>query len=89
MEVSTGISVLGDIIDLLTGGLVKMGEALGGGVNAIVTNLFVQTVGEGSNATTTLSVFGIITCVFGGIALAIGLGRRFVMWIQTLGNKGK
>lgn len=86
MEVSTGISLLGDIIDLLTGGLVRMGEALGGGVNAIVTNLFVTTVGSGSTATSTLSVFGIVTCIFGGIALAIGLGRRFVMWIQSLGN---
>lgn len=75
--------LLGDIIGLLTGGIVQMAQSVGQGLNALVNNLFLTT-GEGGAQS--LSIFGGVAVIFGGIALTIGLSKLITRWITTLGG---
>lgn len=77
-------TVLGDFIELLVGGLKSMGEGIGEGVNDYVSNLFFTL--DGSGNVTGLSVFGGTVAIFGGIALAIGLGSLIFYWVRSIGN---
>lgn len=75
--------ILGEIISLLTGGLMQMATGIGAGLNGLVTEIFLET-GEGG--TQSLSVFGGLIVVFAGIALAVGLSRFVTQWVSSLGN---
>lgn len=79
-------AVLQEIITLLVSGVQQVATGIGGGLNALVSNIFLETVGEGSSATTQLSTFGGLIIVFAGIALAIGLCRWVVNFVTSLGN---
>ena len=48
-----------------------MAQGIGSGLNEMAQALFITTTGEGANATQTLSTFGGIVAIFGGIALAV------------------
>lgn len=74
--------LLTEIISLLTSGLTQMATGIGSGLQALVSNIFLDTTGDG----TTLSTFGGLIIVFAGIALAIGLSRYVVNWVTSLGN---
>lgn len=50
----------------------------------MVTSLFIST-GEGGAQT--LSTFGGVVVVFGGIALAVGLTTLVTKWIMSLGGR--
>lgn len=75
-------ALLTEIIDLLTGGLTAMATGIGGGLQALVKSIFLDTTGEG----TKLSVFGGLIVIFAGVALAIGLSRWVTNWVTSLGN---
>lgn len=75
-------AVLQEIISLLTSGLSQMAQGIGGGFNAFVTNIFLDTSGN----TTALSVTGGIIVVFAAIALSIGLGRLIANYLFGLGK---
>jgi hypothetical protein len=75
--------LLTEIISLLTSGLTQMATGIGGGLQALVTNIFLET-GEGG--ATSLSVFGGVIIIFAGVSLAIGLSRFVVEWVSSLGN---
>lgn len=75
-------NILSEIVSLLTGGIVGIAEGIGGGLQELVTNMFVQTEGE----TTSLTVFGGLIIVFAGVSLAIGLSRLVYNWLTSLGN---
>lgn len=75
-------TILSEIIQLLTGGLTEMATGIGGGLQALVTSIFLDGTGE----TQTLSVFGGIIVIFAGVALAIGLSRWVTNWVTSLGN---
>lgn len=77
-------AILADIITLLTGGLVGMGTGLGKGLGALVTNIFLETNETGE--VTGMSLFAGIVCIFGGIGLTVGLSRKVVAWISSLGG---
>lgn len=79
-------AVLQEIITLLVSGVQQVATGIGSGLNALVSNIFLETVGEGSSATTQLSTFGGLIIVFAGIALAIGLCRWVVNFVTSLGN---
>lgn len=79
-------AVLQEIISLLVAGISQMATGIGEGLSALANAIFLETVGEGSSATTQLSTFGGLIVVFGGIALAIGLSRFVVNWVTSLGN---
>lgn len=76
-------SILTEIIGLLGGGLATFAEKIGAGLNAFVTNLFVDSTG----GTNTLSTFGSVVAIFGGVALAIGLSKWITSWVSTLGAR--
>lgn len=75
------VSILGDMIGLLTGGLTGFATGIGTGIQTLVSSLFIASNG------TSLSVFGAVICIFGGIALAIGLSRLIFQWIASIGAK--
>lgn len=77
-----GLSILNEVVSLLVGGITGIAEGIGEGLSTLATSIFLT--GEGD--TQTMSVFGVLVCVFGGIALAIGLSRLVVRWISTLGG---
>lgn len=76
-------AILTEMITLLTGGITGMATGIGSGVQSLVQNLFIDTTGN----TQSLSVFGSVVCIFGGIALAVGLSRLIFNWIQSLGAR--
>ena len=76
-------SVLEEMIELLTGGITGIATGIGTGVQSLVSNLFLDTTG----ASPVLSTFGAVVCIFGGIALAVGLSRLIFNWIQSLGAR--
>lgn len=75
-------AVLQEIITLLTSGLTQMAQGIGGGFNAFMTSIFLDT----SNSTTALSVTGGVIVVFAAIALSIGLGRLIANYLFGLGK---
>lgn len=74
--------ILQEIINLLVGGISGVAGGIGGGLNDLVTEIFVTTNGD----TQTLSTFGGIIVVFAGVALAIGLSRWVVNFLTSMGN---
>ena len=78
----TGTQILSETISLLVGGITGIAEGIGSGIQALVNNLFFVGTGE----TQSLSIFAILTIVFAGIALAIGLCRLILHWLSTLGG---
>lgn len=76
-------AILTEIISLLVGGITGIANGIGQGLSTLATSIFLQGTGESS----TLSVFGILICVFAGISLAIGLSRAVVGWVSSLGAR--
>lgn len=79
------MSILTQIIEILTGGLTSFGSGLGSGIQSIVQALFVSV--DGTSGTQSLTIFGTLVVVFAGIALAVGITRRIFNWVITLGGK--
>lgn len=80
-------AILTEIVNILVGGITGMAEGIGSGLNQMATSLFITTTGEGASATQTLSTFGGIVAIFGGIALAVGLTTLVTKWIMSLGAR--
>lgn len=76
-------SILTEIVSILVGGIQGMASGIGSGLNQMATSLFIDTTGN----TQTLSVFGGLVAVFGGIALAVGLTTLVTKWIMSLGAR--
>lgn len=72
------------LVELLVGGITKLGTGIGTGVNQFVQDTFLV-VGE-NGAIEGLSAFGSMVGVFGGIALAVGLTTLVFTWLRSLGN---
>lgn len=76
--------LLNQIVELLVGGITGMATGLGKGINQYVTDLFIVTAEGG---TMSLSSFGGMVAIFGGIALAVGITRRIFNWLISLGGR--
>lgn len=74
-----GTAILTEIVEILVGAIVPLGEAVGAGLSSLVRSIFLTTAGG-------LSVFGVLVVTFSGISLAIGLCRLIVHWLSTLGG---
>lgn len=83
----TGAEIVAQIISILGSGITGVAGFIGSGINTLVNDLFFTTTGTGADAVTTMSMFGIMVCVFAGISLAIGLSRLIVQWLGSLGGK--
>lgn len=77
-----GEAILTEIVGLLIGGIEGIAEGIGTGLSTLVTSIFV----DASGTTPALTAFGVVICVFGGVALAVGLSRWVVNWVTSLGN---
>lgn len=75
-------AILLEIIDLLTGGLIEFGQALGSAFSAIVSSIFLTGTGD----TQTLSTFGGFVIIFAAVSLCVGITRWLVNWLSSLGN---
>lgn len=82
----SGTAIVEEIISILVAGIEGIATGIGEGLQALVNSVFFTTTGTGADATTTMSTFGILVCVFAGISLAIGLSRLIVHWLSTLGS---
>ena len=76
--------VLQSIIQLLVGGIKGIASGIGEGLSLLVQKIFLEVSETGD--VTGLSVFGGVIVIFAGVALAIGLSRMVVAWVQSLGN---
>ena len=82
-----GVSILGQIVDILVGGLTSMAQGIGSGLNSMVTALFIETATVEGVTTYSLSAFGSVVAIFGGIALAVGLTTLVTKFIMSLGGR--
>lgn len=71
--------LLVEIVQLLVGGITQVATGIGGGLQQLVTNIFLTTDGALSN-------FGGLIIIFGGISLALGLCYFVVNWLTSWGN---
>lgn len=79
----TGVEILQQVVQVLVGAIVPMAEAVGAGLSALATSIMLT--GEGESQT--ISVFGNFILVFGGIALAVGLGRLVLNFFMKWGSR--
>jgi hypothetical protein len=79
-------AVVSEIVGILVAGITDLASGIGGGLSALVSEIFLETVGTGETATTQLSVFGGVICIFAGVSLCIGLSRFVVNWVTSFGN---
>ena len=77
-------AVLTELISLLVGGIKGIASGIGEGLTSLVEAIFVTKGAEGAYSLTT---FGSLIAVFGGIALAVGLSRLVVGWVMSLGGR--
>lgn len=85
----TGTELVTQIITILVSALKPFAEGIGDGLSALAQSIFLQTVGTGTDATTTLSVFGTLIIVFAAISLAVGLSRWVLQFVSSLGNRNR
>lgn len=76
-------AVLTELINILVAGISSLATGIGGGLNDLVTSIFVDT----SGTTPALTTFGGVIAIFGGIALAVGLSRLVTQWVMSLGAR--
>lgn len=76
-------AILTEIINLLTGGITGIASGIGQGLSTLAQSVFLSGTAESGY---TLSIFGALVAIFGGISLAIGLSRLVVRWVSTLGG---
>nr|DAI43999.1 MAG TPA: hypothetical protein [Inoviridae sp.] len=85
----TGVQIMQAIIEILVGGISGVATGIGQGLSTLAQSVFLQTTGEGAQATTSLSTFGVLVVVFAGISLAIGLSRWVVNFVASLGARNR
>ena len=82
----TGVQMLQAIIEILVGGITGIAQGIGSGLTTLASSIFLTTTTGSGGETTTLSTFAVLTIVFAGISLAIGLSRLVVRWVSSLGG---
>lgn len=82
-EPYTPVDMLGDLAEGLTGGIVPVAEGIGSGLQSLVQDIFLNASHDG------LSVFGIVTICFCGLALALGLSRWVLNFVDSLGSRDR
>lgn len=78
-----GTSIVTQIIAILVAGIKGIATGIGEGISSLVQSVFFTTTGD----VTSMSVFAILVCVFAGISLAVGLSRKVVSWLGSLGGR--
>lgn len=76
-------SVFTEFLSYFTGSLTTLAQNVGQALSDMIQAIFINTSGD----TDTLSVFGAVIALFGGIALALGLIRWCVNLIGSWGAR--
>lgn len=75
---SVGQNVVVEIINIITSGINSFGTNITSGINSMISGVALY---NGA-----LSVFLVLVCCFGGVALCIGLSKFVVIWLQGFGR---
>lgn len=81
----TAVQILQAIIEILYGALTQGAQKLGAGIADMVKNMFFE-LGD-AGAISGLNPFGMIVCIFAGIALTIGIGRLIFNLLSHFGAR--
>lgn len=85
----TGSALVEAIVNIIIAAIVPIGTAIGQGLSSLASSIFLQTVGTGAEAVTSLSMFGTLVIVFAAISLGFGLVRWVLNFITSLGNRNR
>lgn len=78
----SGTDIVTQIVQILVAGITQLGQGIGTGISSFVEALAFTGTGESRQ----MSVYFVMVCVFGGIALAVGLTTKIFNWLSNLGN---
>lgn len=81
---ATALTLLQEILSLLTGGFTTIATNMGTGIASMVTSIFMT----GAN-TWTLNVFGTLVVVFGAVSLSLSLFRWVLNFVTSWGNRDR
>lgn len=79
------MAIFTQIIEILVGGLIGIGEGIGAALSAMATSIFLTGTGE----TQALSVFGSLIIIFAGISLGLSLTRWVLNFLTSLGSRNR
>lgn len=79
------MGIMTEIIGILTGGLVEVGQAVGSALSSMATSIFLTGTGESQ----ALSVFGTLIVIFAGISLGLSLTRWVLNFVTSFGNRNR
>lgn len=79
-------AVLSEMIDLITGSLVGIGQGIGEGITSMVQSLFIV---QGTGGAESLTTFGSLVLIFAGLSLAFGLVRWTLGFFTSLGARNQ
>lgn len=79
------MTILTEIIQILTGGITGVASGVGEGLSTLASAIFLSGTGEAQ----TLSVMGTLIVVFAGIGLALGLCRWVLNFVTSLGARNR
>ena len=77
------MAILNQMIEILTGGIVATGTAIGQGLSSLAQSIFLVDGASGNE----LSVFGVLILCFAGISLALSLTRLVYQFLTSLGAR--
>lgn len=75
--------ILQEMVSILVSGVESMASGIAKGLNAMASDLFIDSSGD----TKKLTTFGGIVCVFAGVSLAVSLTTLITRWIMSLGAR--
>lgn len=84
MADATALTLLTEILELLTGGFTTIATNMGAGISSMVTSIFMT----GAN-TWTLNVFGTLVVVFAAVALSLSLFRWVLNFVTSWGQRNR
>lgn len=76
--------ILTQILELMTSGIVTLGNGIGEGMNSYITSAFIEQSAEGGAMT--LTVLGGLIAIFAGIGLSIGLTKKIFHFFCSFGR---
>lgn len=75
-------AILTEILQLMTSGIITLGEGIGAGMNSTVLSAFIDQTGD----TMKLTVLGGLVAIFAGIGLAVGLTKLIFHFFTSFGR---
>lgn len=87
-DISNMEALLGNITSLLFGGMTNFATGIGSALQSLVGGIFVSGAGTTSDPYT-LTLFGGLVIIFGGLSLCFTLSRWVLNFVTSLGNRNR